>query len=91
MQALFYGSAVIYPITMVMDRSTVLAQALLMNPVAQAIQDIRHILVNPANQTLYTISDSWLISLIPIGIVIVVAIFGAVYFKRRSPHFAEEI
>jgi len=91
MQALFYGSAVIYPIAMVSDRSEFLAQLLLMNPVAQAIQDVRHVLVSPANPTLYSVSGSVLISLVPILIVIAVLVFGAVYFKRRSPHFAEEI
>lgn len=93
MQALFYGSAVIYPLSMIIDRTqdTFLAQLILFNPVAQAIQDMRHVLVSPANPTLFSLSDSLLISAIPIVLVIIVLFVGGAYFKRRSPHFAEDI
>src|SRR5690606_10435275 len=44
MQALFYASAIIYPIAIVIDKSALTAQLILLNPVAQAVQDIRHVL-----------------------------------------------
>lgn len=91
MQALFYGSAVIYPIAMVLDQNQMLGKLLLLNPITQSIQDVRHILVDPANPTLYSVTGSWWISLIPIVIVILVALLGGLYFRRRSPHFAEEV
>jgi len=91
MQALFYGSAVIYPVSMVLDRNELLAKILLLNPVAQSIQDIRHVLVSPANLTLNSLTHNVWIGLAPIALVAVVVVFGAIYFKRRSPHFAEEI
>jgi ABC-2 type transport system permease protein len=91
MQALFYASAVIYPIVLVVEKSSLAAQVLLLNPVAQAIQDARHALISPVNPTLYSLSESLLISAIPIGIVIIVAIFGSWYFRKRSPYFAEEV
>ena len=91
MQALFYASAVIYPIALVVDKSPVIAQLLLLNPVAQAIQDARHTLINPVNPTLYELTGSVVISLIPIIIVVVVAVFGGWYFRKRSPYFAEEV
>lgn len=91
MQALFYGSIVLYPVTLVVKQSPLIAKILLLNPVAQSIQDIRHVLVNEANLTLFSLTNNMLWSLIPIGITIVVAGVGAWYFRRRSPYFAEEV
>lgn len=91
MQALFYGSAVIYPIAMVIEQSHALATLLLINPVAHAIQGVRHNLINEANPTLYTLTDNIWISLIPVAITLIILIIGAWIFKRRSPYFAEEI
>jgi len=92
MQGLFYASAIIYPIAMVVEMSPQLAKVLLLNPVAQSIQDIRHVLISDVNPTLLTLTDNnVLIWLIPIGIVAVVFIGGALYFKKRSPYFAEEV
>lgn len=91
MQALFYGSAVIYPIQKVIEKSDVLAQFILLNPVAQAIQDIRHAAVSSATPTLYTLSENVYITAIPWIIVVVVLAFGAWLFKSRSPYFAEEV
>lgn len=91
MQALFYGSIVLYPVTLVINQSPFIAKMLLLNPVAQAIQDIRHVLVNDANLTLFSLTNSIWWSLVPIVITVVVAGFGAWYFRRRSPYFAEEV
>lgn len=91
MQGLFYASAVIYPIAMVIEKSETAAKALLLNPVAQAIQDVRYVLVNQDTPTLFSMTGSWLIALIPIVIVIATFIFGALYFKKKSPRFAENV
>ena len=92
MQALFYASAVIYPIAMVIEKSAVMAQAILMNPVAQAIQDVRKTLIYDQTPTLYSISGgNVLISLMPIALVIIVLIIGALFFKKQSPTFAENV
>tara|TARA_B100000378_G_scaffold278674_1_gene282838 strand:- start:18938 stop:19753 length:816 start_codon:yes stop_codon:yes gene_type:complete len=91
MQALFYASVVIYPLAMVLERSTDLGKILLLNPVAQTIQDIRHSLISDVNPTLYSLTGDWTITLIPVAIVAVVAIFGVWYFKKKSPSFAENI
>ena len=91
MQGLFYASAVIYPITMVVSKSALAAKVLLLNPVAQAIQDIRHVLITQDTATLTTLTGNWLFTLIPVGIVVIVFIFGAIYFKKKSPYFAESV
>ena len=92
MQGLFYASAVIYPVSMVIDKSILAAKALLLNPVAQAIQDIRYVLINQQDTpTLLTLTGNWMYILIPIGIVGVVFIGGALYFKSKSSQFAENV
>jgi ABC-2 type transport system permease protein len=92
MQALFYASAIIYPLSMVIEKSPEIAKLILLNPVAQAVQDTRHVLISSANPTLFQLSDGNIfITLVPVAIVIVVTIFGVWLFRKRSPYFAEEV
>lgn len=92
MQGLFYASIVVYPIIFVIERSEKLAQLLLLNPVAQVIQDARHVFISSDAQTLLSISGSkWYIALIPVAISIIVFIAGAWYFRKQSPSFAENV
>lgn len=90
MQALFYAVPIIYPLAMVSDRWPEVAKIMLLNPVAQAIQDVRYVVITPETQTLGTItSRKW--ALVPVLIVIATFICAVVYFKRRAPYFAEEV
>lgn len=91
MQGLFYASAVIYPLAIVMEKSEFAAKILLLNPIAQAIQDIRFTLVTQETPTLVTLTQGWKWMAVPLGIVLVTFIVGALYFKKKSPTFAEEI
>lgn len=93
MQGLFYASAIIYPLAMVIEINARAATLLLtINPVAQAIQDARYSLINQEyTPTLYSLSGSLLWSLIPITMVVVVFVIGALYFKKKSPNFAESV
>ena len=91
MQALFYASAVIYPIAMVVERSPAIASVVLMNPIAQTIQDARHLMINTQNPTLLTVTGNLVSYIVPIGIVLITCIIGIVVFKRRSPYFAEDV
>lgn len=91
MQALFYASAIIYPISLVIEKSPGIAQILLLNPVSQAVQDARHVLISSNNPTLYELSGSAAVAALPIILVVAVVIFGAWLFKRRSSSFAEEV
>lgn len=90
-QGLFYASAVIYPITLVLEKSPKIAEALLFNPVAQIIQDTRYAVVSHNMPTLYSISGSIILAAAPVAIALVLFAYGAWYFKRQSPYFAEEV
>lgn len=95
-QALFYGSAVIFPITMIQDighsLGTLFAYIALANPVAQVIQDIRHLAISAEVPSLWTVSDGtvWAYA-IPLGVTLVAFTIGAWYFHHKSPDFAENV
>jgi ABC-2 type transport system permease protein len=92
MQGLFYASAIIYPLSMVIDKSPKIAEFMLLNPVAQSIQDIRHALISDQNPTLFMLSGgSFWWSLVPVLIVIATLIIGGIFFKKQSPSFAENV
>ena len=91
MQALFYATPIIYPLSTVMNKSIGLAKLLMMNPVAQAIQDARYCLVTHQTATLASLFNNGLFTLIPITLTIIVLIFGALYFKKNSKYFAENV
>lgn len=88
MQGAFYATPILYPISLIPDKA---AHILILNPMAQIIQDIRFVMVTPATETISTIYGSSLARLIPLSMVLGLAIFAALYFRRRSPHFAEEV
>lgn len=90
-RGMFYASAVLYPISRIAEKNLEAAQLLLMNPVAQAIQDARWLLVTHEIPTLSSISHHPSLVLIPIAISVATLVWGALYFRSRSPYFAEEI
>ena len=83
---LFYGSAVVFPFSLIPVRLQHLAA---LNPIAQIIQDLRHALVTP--------KVPWMEQLVgidyiaPFAICVVVIALGAWTFRRLSPRFAEEL
>jgi ABC-2 type transport system permease protein len=88
MQGAFYATPIIYPIAMIPDYA---AKLLILNPVAQMVQDIRYVLITHQTETIGTIySNEWM-RLVPIGIVLIMVIISFYYFRKRSPHFAEDI
>lgn len=92
MQGMFYASIVIYPLKMVMDRVPEIAPYLLLNPVAQIIQDARYALISPDTPTLMNLAHgNAAIAFIPIALALVILIVGARVFKKESPSFAENV
>ncbi|MDR1196690.1 MAG: ABC transporter permease [Candidatus Nomurabacteria bacterium] len=95
MQGLFYGSAIIFPMSLVLRINgigTLLAQILLMNPVSMAIQEIRHFAVNPVIPSLSSIAgENWWLMALPLVITVLFFVAGVFFFKKRSPNFAEDV
>ena len=90
-QALFYAIPIIYPISMVSQTSEIAAKFLLLNPIAQSIQDIRYNLITTETVTIWNYLDNHAVIIIPFLIVITVLTFGALTFRKRSRYFAEEV
>ena len=90
MQALFYTVPIIYPISMVANTSVFAAKLLLLNPIAQCIQDVRYALITTETVTTWSYVLNPAV-IIPLIIVVTVLILGAVVFRRKSKFFAEEV
>lgn len=88
MQAGFYATPIFYPMTLVPPKY---AKILLINPVAQIMQDARYVVITPQVPTIGTIWGSPWARVAPFVITIFVAIIAARYFRKRSKYFAEEI
>lgn len=91
-QILFYSIPIIYPIKMVLDKSPEIAQIMMLNPIAQTIQDIRHNLIAPeTTPTTWSLVNNTAAYCIPIILTVVIVIIGALYFRKNSKSFAETI
>lgn len=91
LQAGFYATPILYPIQMVVEKSELAAKLMILNPVAQIIQDVRMVTITHDTLTVSSLLQNPLYHLIPFFIVVAVALASTVYFKKRSPYFAEEI
>lgn len=94
LQIIFYAMPIIYPLSMVANRTVLgipVQKLLLLNPIAQTIQDVRHNLVAPTTTpTAWTTMNSWII-FIPIILTGVIIVGGLIYFNKNSKYFAENI
>lgn len=88
MQGAFYATPIIYPLTKIPFNA---AKILMLNPVAQIIQDVRFVLVTDKTLTINDFYGSHLIRIFPFTLAIVLVILAATYFRSRSKYFAEEI
>lgn len=91
MQAVFYAVPIIYPISIVMESSVSLAKILMLNPIAQVIQDVRYNLITNQTVTGWEIIGNFGLKITPIVLVGIVLILSSFYFKKRSRYFAEEV
>lgn len=91
MQALFYAVPIIYPISMVAATSEIAAKIILLNPIAQAIQDVRFNLITSETITTWSYLGSILYAFIPVIITIILLAAGSFFFRKKSKFFAEEV
>lgn len=88
MQGAFYATPILYPLSMV---SADAGRILMLNPMAQIIQDIRYILVTDKTVTIGQLYHNEWIRLVPIAFVVGMVIVAAYYFRKRSRYFAEDV
>jgi len=91
-QALFYLTPVLFPIQLVVERSSeTVGQLLMLNPLAALIQQARHAIVGPSQPTAAEAIGGAPRLLIPLGIVVIVFAVGIWVFQRMAPKIAEEL
>lgn len=95
MQAWFYATPIIYPLTQLINVGwlSIAKLVLMLNPIAQIIQDARYLVVTTQTETIWGLVGQrcWLFKLIPLLIIAIVLLVGVTVFRRRSPYFAEEL
>lgn len=85
-QVIFYASGIVYPITLVPARFQSL---FFINPVAQMIEDFRHVLVVPDAPS--SIASVGALAMVPIGLSLALLVLGVITFRGLSPTFAESL
>jgi ABC-2 type transport system permease protein len=88
LQGAFYATPILYSLSLVPERA---AKIMLLNPVAQIIQDARYVLITPQTETISTLFQNHTIRLIPYSITVVTMVIAVMYFRKRSKYFAEEV
>ena len=90
LQAAFYATPIIYPLSKVPPEY---AKWLSLSPMAQIIQDLRYVLIQPQDLTLtltHFFASPW-VRLIPIGLTLLIALGAALYFRHHAKYFAEDV
>ncbi len=87
LQGLFYATPILYTPALIPERFRGL---IMLNPMAQIIQDMRKVLIDPNVLSSYDVLKHglWLIPYILVGVVF---LLGLLYFKKSSKYFAEEV
>lgn len=91
LQGAFYATPILYPISLVVDINELAAKILMLNPMAQIIQDARYLLITPQTVTVYELFQGYWYTLVPFVIVVMITVGASVYFKRNSGKFAENV
>lgn len=86
LQALFYATPIIYPITLVPKRFLGIIMA---NPVAQIIQDFRWVIISKDISTSIKVNGYY--GWIPYVLTIIIFILGYQVFQSAANQFAEEV
>ena len=88
-QALFFLTPIFYVATKVpspFDRVQVMA-----NPLATVVTQARHALIDPSAPSAATVAGGYVFLLVPLGVVAMTVVVGAVIFRRESPKAAEYV
>jgi ABC-2 type transport system permease protein len=88
-QAFFYLTPIIYPLTRI--HNDLIRKLILINPLAQAIQDARYVTVTKTATTISSEFHTFAFTLVPLAIMLAAFLIGSTYFRRRSPSFAEDL
>lgn len=86
-QAAFYATPILYGLQMVPAKYQ---QWLMLNPMAQIIQDARHVFIGDTAIIGWNIMR-WEYAMLPLVFIAVTVVVATIYFKRQSKEFAENL
>ncbi|HFI0804411.1 TPA: ABC transporter permease [Streptococcus suis] len=90
LQAGLYATPIIYSLTFIIQRGqTNVAKIMMLNPLAQIIQDLRHFLIFSGSMTIRDLISNPFIIVIPYLLPIVVFALGYIIFNKNAKRFAE--
>ena len=89
MQAGFYITPILYPLSLITN--VTFQKILLLNPMAQTIQDARYAVVTHETLTMHNVFENDFYRLIPIIFSVIFLIIGLWYFRREAKDFAENL
>lgn len=88
LQVLFYATPIIYSLAIVPPK---FAKLMSLNPLTQIIQDMRWAMITPSTLTTQQVFNSQWGRILPILATFVLLLLAALYFRRNSKNFAEEL
>lgn len=89
LQAGFYLTPILYPLALITNLS--FQKLIMINPMAQTIQDARYAAVTHQTRTIYQVFGGSWYQFLPYVITIAVLVGGLLYFKSQAKYFAENI
>lgn len=89
LQALFYLTPILYPFTRITNE--LLQKLIVLNPMAQAIQDARNVLVTKNTLTIAEVFHTPFARFLPIIFSLGILLLGILYFRKEAKYFAENI
>lgn len=92
LQGFFYATPILYPLSMVINNvGKPVAEIMMLNPVAQIIQDARYNAVSHETITSFNFIENYFLVAIPYLLVILTVCFSLYYFRKNQPYFAENV
>lgn len=89
LQAGFYLTPILYPLSLITNEG--LQKLILLNPMAQAIQDARFAVVTEKTLTIHSVFQGGYYRFLPFLLILIVLLAGLIYFRKESKYFAENI
>lgn len=89
LQAGFYVTPILYALSRI--PSLGLQKIIMLNPMAQTIQDARYLLVTNETTTIYELFQGGWYKFIPYVLTVLFLVLGIWYFRKESKYFAENI
>jgi ABC-2 type transport system permease protein len=91
LQALFYGTPILYPVEKLIEHSQTLATIAMCSPLAVVIETFRFWLIGPSAPSAADAIGGTAMLLIPLAILVGLTALGFTVFNRMAPHVAEEL